>query len=225
MMAAWMIVGMMGGKAEAQRKPESRLILDEREIRVRWLDGDTFHSVGRPKIRARLSGYNTLEDYGPVHRWGDWKPEELDRLNEIGTSLARSKAWSCRTMPTGGGYGRALIRCEGLAKALISRGLAHTYSVKGSADPTWNALQQEAQRKRLGMWKKGVPEYIVTSVHSAGGRRPAYIRMISTKDGSSKMINHSRRYRACEWVCKGGSCMMYIPFKQRYGARKASCIR
>lgn len=210
----------------SQRPPTSTVMLDGRLLRVRWLDGDTFHSAGRPRIKARLEGYNTLENYGPVHRWGTWTARELDRINDQASALARSRTWRCETLPEGGGYGRALVRCEDFARALLLRGLAHTYSIRGPADARWNAWQHQAQRKKKGIWAKGIPAYLVTSVHSRNARyRNAYIRLISTRDGSSKKIEHNQRFRTCEWVCREGSCMRYVPYKQRFGSRRASCLR
>lgn len=238
-MMRWWVVGFLflgglilpnlshGGKWVISEVRLRRSSLDEGQtIRVRWLDGDSFHSVGSSRssrIKARLYGYNTLENYGPVHRWGSWTPLELDRINDQATRLAQSKRWDCEILPGGGGYGRALVKCEGLAKALIRQGLAHVYSVRGRGEASWLPLQEEAQKARRGIWAKGIPAYIVTSVHSADRGR-AYNRLISTRDGSSRMMEHSRRYRVCEWVCSGGSCMLFVPYRQRYGNRKASCL-
>ena len=88
--------------------------------------------------------YNTLENYGPVHKWGKWTAKQLEAVNRKATLLARSKAWKCKTMPGSGGYGRILAACPGLAKALIARGLAHVFSVKSKGNAALIKVQQKA---------------------------------------------------------------------------------
>ncbi|MDP6932187.1 MAG: hypothetical protein QGG40_04685, partial [Myxococcota bacterium] len=61
----------------------SRLLLDGQQTSVHWDDGDTFKRLttdGSKGQGARLQGYNTLESYGPVHRWGEWTGQELYAL-------------------------------------------------------------------------------------------------------------------------------------------------
>jgi endonuclease YncB( thermonuclease family) len=204
----------------------SPLILDGRYIKVYWDDGDTFRII-RPKYgnKARLHGYNTLENYGPVHKWGKWDEHDLFEVGNRATSVARSKQWRCYTMKGSGGYGRILVNCPELAKALIIQGLAHVFSMGTSGDPKLLALQRKAIQKHQGIWAKGVPSQIITSVHSATGKyRYGLNRLISTLTGGSEIHQHKRRYRTCQWICMRGSCMMYIPHRLRYPPRKASCL-
>lgn len=209
------------------RKKLSTIELNGKKVRVLWPDGDTFRLIlpmGRGPA-ARLRGYNTLENYGPVHKWGKWKAMELYHVGNQATKLARSKVWKCKTLQGSGGYGRILADCPGLAAAMISKGLAHVFSVEASGNPKLLKLQQEAIRKRVGIWAKGAPSHLVTSVHSASlYRRRAYHRLISIKTGGSNMYRHSDSYNECAWVCLRGSCMRYVPYKRRYGLEKASCL-
>lgn len=209
-------------------KHVSSLILDGKKVQVIWPDGDTFRLIlplGRGPA-ARLKGYNTLENYGPVHRWGKWTAEELHNVGNRATAVARSKAWPCFLQEGGGGYGRLLASCPTLAAALISQGLAHVFSMTDQGDPQLLKLQQKAIRQKRGIWAKGVPEYIVTSVHGASlYRRHAYHRLISVKTGGSLMYRHADSFNNCEWICMKGSCMRYVDYRYRYGANKASCLR
>lgn len=225
--------GMFQGTAwaddpKAFQNKLSTLMLDGKPVKAIWPDGDTFRLIlpmGRGPA-ARLQGYNTLENYGPVHRWGTWKAEELQQIADQATAVARSKAWHCSVQPGGGGYGRLLANCPKLAETLISKGLAHVFSMEDRGDAGLLKLQQEAIRQRRGMWAKGVPEYIVTSLHSASPyRRYAYHRLISVKTGGSLMYRHAESYNNCSWVCLRGSCMRHVEYRYRYGENKAPCLR
>ena len=61
---------------------KGEIVLRGKGIPVLWNDGDTFILLAGPfkGKTARLVGYNTLESYGPVHRWGEWTPEALHHL-------------------------------------------------------------------------------------------------------------------------------------------------
>jgi len=213
---------------EAGFAPVSKLYVNGSLVTVRWTDGDTFKVYG-PRyrgLRARLKDYNTLENYGPVHKWGSWKPKALLRVANGASAFARSKAWKCFTLGRSGGYGRSLVSCPGLAKALIRRGLAHVFSMRGPGNKSLLAIQKKAISKGRGIWAKGVPRYIVTSVHSYNPRyRTSINRLISTKTGASWIMRHRKRYRSCQWVCAKGSCMRFVPHWRRYGYRKAKCLR
>jgi hypothetical protein len=54
------------------------------------------------------------------------------------------------------------------------------------------------------MWAHGVPDYIMTSVHSADEDRSRewhYNRMISVRDGHTESMRHQQTYEECSWVC------------------------
>ena len=213
-------------QAGASRK-YSALVLDGRKVRVYWNDGDSFRILGLRgrRAKARLKGYNTLENFGPAHRWGKWDAWQLHRVGNRATQLARAKPWKCFTLPSSGGYGRRLVSCPGLARKLIEQGLAHVFSVRGSGPGDLLRLQRMAQKKRRGIWARGVPRYIVTSLHSARDGRKTYNRLIHTGTGASKKMWHKRRHKVCSWICGGGSCMRWVPYRIRYGRWRPDCLR
>ena len=55
------------------------------------------------------------------------------------------------------------------------------------------------------MWAHGVPEYVLTSLHSideGGGRDgKTYNRLVSVVDGHSMKWEHTERYEECQDVC------------------------
>ncbi len=214
---------MVGSYAEA-----ATVILNGKEISVRWSDGDTFSWTEEGKKQsARLNGYNSLESFGPVHRWGTWTGSELYALAKGAGERAKIETWRCEQLPGGGGYGRVLVDCPELRRVLISEGLAHLYQIDGEGDPQELALQQSAMDRRLGIWAKGVPERILTSVHStAEGHTSTYDRACSVTTAECTKIEHQEAYATCQDVCHYGSCMLYVPFAERYGyqAPKAKCL-
>ena len=68
--------------SEAAPSGKGRVLIDDTYHDVNWSDGDSFRiTSGRMRgQRVRLLGYNTLESYGPVHKWGDWNEWSLYRL-------------------------------------------------------------------------------------------------------------------------------------------------
>ena len=65
---------------EPETHPDANVLLDGVAVVADWDDGDTFAFIDAnsgERVKARLSGFNTLESYGPVHRWGDWTGAEL----------------------------------------------------------------------------------------------------------------------------------------------------
>lgn len=203
------------------------VLLDEKKIRISWDDGDTFswREDGRKK-RARLKGYNTLESYGPVHSWANWRPTELFEIAYLATAHARSQVWRCKRLAEGGGYGRLLVDCPQLRKSLLEKGLAHVFWLDGAAPPTVMAPQTNAIAAGVGMWKRGSPNEILTSIHSASEENLAkpYNRMVSTQTGEARISPHVKRYKTCQKVCAAGSCMTYVPYTRRYGKKRASCL-
>ncbi|MEO1174546.1 MAG: thermonuclease family protein, partial [Myxococcota bacterium] len=99
-------------------------------------DGDTLKVTGGPMAgtRARLAGFNTLESYGPVHRWGDWTHKELYFNAKQATLFSRRGVWHCEGDGARDGYGRLLLECDDLAIALIREGLAHALTI--TAEPS-----------------------------------------------------------------------------------------
>jgi len=203
------------------------VVLDGAPCAVRWTDGDTFRILDGALrgLSARVVGYNTLESYGPVHRWGGWSREELLGIAGAATPVAAASRWTCANAGGVDRYKRLLVSCPDVAATLVGRGLAMVYAVDAPADARLLALQREAQRRGQGMWAKGVPPAIPTSLHSAAEnpRGRAYDRVVDTATGAAATREHSRSYKTCEEVCWGGgsgrACMIYVPFERRHQHR------
>ena len=218
---------------ENVQKPERGVVLDGQYIDVRWDDGDTFSGTlisenGKERIKARLNGYNTLESYGPVHSWGDWTPEELYVLAKKSGAVANEGLWECTDMKSGGGYGRKLIDCPQLRRELLLQGLAHPFSVGRPASGEDVSAMKEAMDKGVGIWEKGAPKTLITSLHSADedSEKAPYNRICDLSTGSCDVINHTDTYAVCQKVCVGDSCMIYVPYLNRYKEEmKAECIK
>jgi len=170
-------------------------------------------------------GFNTLEDYGPVHRWGDWSREELYGLALEAGKVAAARGWVCEDTGSSGGYGRKAVLCEALREYMITEGYAHVLSMEGPGPTYLLKMQISAQEAGKGIWKKGVPEGLVTSVHSSDEKPSGkgYNRVVSTRTGASHVENHENHYQHCQEVCHQGSCLTYIPYKLRYGKKKLRC--
>lgn len=185
----------------------TRVFLNGAPAPVYFNDGDTFRVLaGRfSGMRARLSGFNTLESYGNVHQWGSWTKKEMYNLAKLATDNARRGVWQCRTKDFAKDtYGRVLWWCKDLAVDQVRRGLAHAMTVTlSAADPDLLTAQAEAIRGRRGMWAHGVPEYVLTSLHSSaeGGGGRTYNRLVSTRDGHSAKWRHDDAYPVCKTVC------------------------
>jgi len=196
------------------------VLLNGEETRVRWSDGDSFKFKEGPHAGSgvRLVGFNTLESYGPVHRWGSWSAAELYTIAASSKDYAASRVWSCSASGDKDGYGRLLVDCPDAAEALILAGHAHAFSMKGASSDALLKAQAKARRARRGIWKKGVPGLLVTSLHSVD-EGSGYNRRVDTDSGESTVRNHSDMYKVCEEVCEGGaggSCMVYVPYARRY---------
>jgi hypothetical protein len=116
-------------------------------------------------------------------------------------------------------------------EATLAAGHAHVFYMSGDdVDETMVAVQARAMRKGYGMWAKGVPELLVTSLHSAAENKDgsAYNRTVDLSTGVSSLRQHTTVYETCEEICEGasdtGSCMTYVPFKERYRG-KPDCLR
>ena len=210
---------------------------------VYFNDGDSFKILTGEfaSTRARLVGFNTLETYGPVHQWGGWTAKELYFIAKAATKNARHGTWHCFSKFEQDTYGRILWSCPDLAKSQISKGLAHVMT----PDKTLGKLfllraQRKAIKNKVGMWAKGAPDYILTSVHSINEEftDTAYNRYVSTHDGHSEKVIHSNPYNQCENICSSTqlpkpsgvtnlttSCLLYVDYGQRYGHNKAQCLR
>jgi hypothetical protein len=100
--------------------------------------------------------------------------------------------------------------------------------VEGAASAGDQALQAQAMKDGVGIWAEGVPEGIVTSLHSLDEREGAtqtYDRVCSTSTGTASKTSHGQTYAPCLEVCRSGSCLVYVPYSQRYGENRADCLR
>lgn len=183
----------------------SRVYLNGVPTPVYFNDGDSFRvlSGAHAGSRARLAGFNTLESYGRAHQWGTWTRKELAHYATLGTMNARKGIWHCTSDMKRDGYGRILWDCPDLTIDQVRKGYAHAMSVKGPAHPDVIEAQKEAIKYRRGMWSHGVPEYVLTSLHSISenykGRN--YNRRVHTVTGASKKWYHQKKYDECQTVC------------------------
>ncbi len=216
--------------AEAFAEPVSRVSLNGVPSPVFFNDGDSFTVLGGPLqgTKARLSGYNTLESFGPVHRWGTWDPHELYIIAKMATLNARRGMWHCESDLKKDGYGRILWNCPDLAEDQIRKGLAHAMTVSNDPSPaSYLKAQRLAMEEKRGMWAHGIPKFVLTSLHSIdeGFEGENYNRLISTEDGHSEKWLHKNVYKECDEVChESGVCMLYVGFNNRYGAHRAACL-
>lgn len=201
---------------------------------VRWSDGDSFRfkSGEFDDNSVRLKHYNTLESYGPVHRWGEWTGDELFAIAKSSRFVAAEGEWNCTTDGIRDGYGRVLVDCPDVAEHMVREGHGHAFSMESTADPKLLKVQARAQKDGAGMWAKGVPPIVITSLHSfaedyARKKGTAYNRTVSAKTGESVLIEHTEIYDVCQEVCEGAAnesvCMTYVPFEIRY-RNKPECL-
>lgn len=185
----------------------TRVILNGVATPVVFNDGDSFRVLGGSMTgaKARLAGFNTLESHGPVHQWGTWTAKELYVIAKMATYFARDNVWECTTDGKTDGYGRMLVLCPGLAKEQIRRGFAHAMSVDDApASAELLAIQREAIAARRGIWAHGVPDYVLTSLHSIEEDVEddgVYNRLVSSADGHSVKWSHETKYDECQNVC------------------------
>lgn len=200
------------------------IVLNGERTSVYWSDGDsfTFKSGQYAGQGTRMVGYNTLEAYGPVHRWGGWSREELFDIAKQGARLAASRAWECTTDGDEDSYHRVLVDCPKLAREMAMQGQGLAYAVNGVPPILVLDAMHQAQRARRGMWAKGVPKGVITSLHSMAENDGRYEksanRVVDTRTGEAPLRKHTDVYETCQEVCLGaeGSCMVYVPFEQRY---------
>lgn len=208
--------------------PGGRVELDGLMLDVRWGDGDTFSFTDSSgdKVSARLMGYNTLESYGPVHRWAEWSGWELYGLAKEAGVLADARTWECTDTGGSGGYGRIAVDCPDLREALLIAGMAHVFAIDEPPPAGDLELQQQAIEAGAGMWAKGAPAGLLTSLHSASEGREPYNRVCDLGTGMCPVQAHDQSYDSCEEVCvEEGSCMLYVPYEERYGPDRAACLK
>ncbi len=204
-LGATLLLCLFTGRAAAQ--PETLVVVNGAPAAAWFNDGDTLQLRDGPLAlqRARLAGVNALESYGPVHQWLGFTAEELLVVAKQAALTARRGVWRCRIDPRQrDGYGRLLAHCPDLAETLLRQGLAHAYGLERPAPPSLLAAQQEAIAARRGLWAKGVPALLVTSVHSTDerlGHGPCYHRVVSTSDGTAWPWRHRERLRPCQRFC------------------------
>lgn len=208
---AWLalaaLIGLGTAVSTAAAEPETLVILNKKATPVYFNDGDTFRALAGPFAGPsnRLAGFNTLESYGTVHRWKGWTYKELYANAKMATLNARRGVWHCEAdMSRRDGYGRLLTFCPDLQMNQIRNGFAHALSVDGPAEPRLIAAQRDAIIHRRGMWAKGAPAAILTSVHSVEERpdnENNYNRLVSVVDGASIEWKHQERYAECQSVC------------------------
>lgn len=220
----------------ASKGAKGTLYLNGEKVDVVWTDGDSFKiKSGEFKgSGTRLQRYNTLESFGPVHVWGTWTARELFEIAKSSAAVAASGEWKCTTDGKLDGYKRLLIDCPDAAKELIKQGHATVYAVEGATpDAELLKVQADAQKRKVGIWAKGVAKGIVTSLHSVGedkeeGDTEAYNRVVDTRTGEARIRKHQDTYATCQKVCEttdgDEACMIYVPFKRRYGG-KPDCLR
>jgi endonuclease YncB( thermonuclease family) len=204
------------------------IVLNSERTKVHWTDGDSFNIKEGPHTGkgTRLQGYNTLEAYGPVHSWGKWTALELFEIARGSASVAAAQEWKCSTDGKEDGYHRLLIDCPELAVHMVHEGYGMAYAVEGTKTvPAVLEAQKDAQANKRGMWRKGVSKSVVSSVHSVGEDDAeqsdhAYNRVVDTRTGEALKRLHKSKYDTCQKVCESvdgdESCMVYVPFKQRY---------
>lgn len=191
----------------AQAEPRTRVSLNGEIAPVFFNDGDSFRvlSGSYKGSKARLAGFNTLESYGAVHSWGTWTKKELYALAKMGTYNAREGVWTCTSDLSKDTYGRYLWTCPDLIVDQIRKGYAHAMSVTSEpATPDAVQAQREAIKEKRGIWAHGVPEYVLTSIHSADERasdKATYNRLVSSVDGHSLKWKHEDIYSECDNVC------------------------
>jgi endonuclease YncB( thermonuclease family) len=187
---------------------QTKVILNGKPVPVHFNDGDSFRVLaGEYKdAKARLFGYNTLESYGAVHQWGSWDAHELYVLAKMGTYNGRDGVWECESEGDLDTYGRILVWCPKLAEQQIRKGYAHVMSIDDNpGKPELIEAQRDAIANRRGIWAHGVPDFILTSLHSDEEDvegKGTYNRLVSTADGHSVTWKHDAHYAECDRVCQ-----------------------
>lgn len=227
------IVTRSGGKrtdAQDAHEADGAIILNGKRVAVRWSDGDSFTFLDGEYTGqdTRLFGYNTLESYGPVHRWGSWSREELYTLTKADAAFCASKEWECTTSGEPDAYQRILVTCPKLGLEMVRKGRGLAYAIRGKPDPLVLDAMHQAQRAGRGIWEKGVPKGLITALHSFSENTDSRYetssnRILDTHTGEAPLRKHKDTYEVCQEVClttEGDwSCMVYVPYERRYKNR------
>ncbi len=185
----------------------TKVMLNGKAVAVHFNDGDSFRLLDGDfeGSKARLFGYNTLESYGAVHQWGDWTAKEMYVLAKMGTLNGRRGTWTCETDGKTDTYGRILVWCPDLAEDQIRKGYAHVMSIDDApGKPELIEAQKAAIAGRQGIWAHGVPDFVLTSLHSDEEdveNHGTYNRLVSSLDGHSVKWKHDKTYAECDKVC------------------------
>ena len=215
----------------AEQHYDGGIVLAGAPTAVRWVDGDSFEFLSGPRKgkETRLIGYNTLESYGPAHRWGEWTARELWGLSKLAPKFAAKHEWACSTQGKKDGYGRLLVDCPDLRTQMVKKGYGHVFAYDEPADPALLELQREARLASRGMWAKGLAEEVVTSVHNGTASRSGGMRVVDSRTGETRMVGHEIDLKTCQEICHGdkwrGSCMIFVPYELRYGPKRAECLQ
>ena len=199
--------GAFASQSVDAKDPQTKVVINGKPAPVFFNDGDSFRVLGGQykSTKARLAGYNTLESYGAVHSWGDWTAKEMYVIAKMATLHARKGVWHCETDGKLDTYGRLLLWCEDLATELVRLGYAHAMSIND--DPGREVLvnaQQEAIENKRGLWAHGVPDFVLTSLHSVEedvDGHGTYNRLVSSADAHSVKWKHTTKYSECDKVC------------------------
>jgi micrococcal nuclease len=242
------IVTRSGGRRSATddiHDAQGFILLNGERTAVHWSDGDSFTLQSGPWSGqgTRLVGYNTLESFGPVHRWGSWTREELYTLTKGDAKVCAAKEWECTSDGSPDAYQRILVNCPTLALEMVRLGRGLAYAVRGKPERIVLDAMHQAQRAKKGFWAKGVPSGIITALHSfeeSEERRkvnPSEFqgdpedapevkyttssnRILDTYTGEAWLQKHTDKYDECQEVCipiKGSfSCMVNVSFERRY---------
>jgi hypothetical protein len=126
-----------------------------------------------------------------------------------------------------------LVDCPKLAIEIVRAGQGLAYGVKGRPPRLVLDAMHQAQRAKRGVWQKGVPHGVITSLHSMGENtdgkyKTGANRVLDTRTGETLLRKHTDTYHTCQEVCLetqgDSSCMVYVPFEQRYHHQPACLV-